>query len=150
MQLITHWIDPNPNLLSGQQPVFVLERLLAHGEKAKGGVFNQAQVARAGTFWVPQDFVTLDESQVVPWYFTQAGDYVRIPVFAYKTLTQQAASVLATGLEIGLNALARYWRQCSDPPLKIHLVLGNTCSDLHPQGEDSYRCYVGLAIQTKE
>lgn len=147
MIVVPHWIDPTPNLASGVKPTLVLERELAHGTKPNGGLFNQSKVARTGEFWVAQTSVV---SEPVLWTFCREGDFVRIPVSAYRSATRYASSVLAVGLEIGLAAMASLRKHTPVDPLIVHLVLGNQCTDLSPYGEDAYRCYVGIAIQTKE
>ena len=48
MNVVPHWIDVRPNLSMGVQPVMVLERPLAHGDYAKGNLFNKAEIARVG------------------------------------------------------------------------------------------------------
>lgn len=146
MNVVPHWIDVRPNLSMGVQPVMVLERPLAHGDYAKGNLFNKAEIARVGHYWVAQSNVVGSGMDTL-WTLTRDGQYVRVPVFAYRTPQRAAAAILATGLEIGMAAIDGLRQHTSDRPLAVHLVLGHECTDLAP--EDAYRCYVGIAIQTK-
>ena len=85
----TKWIDVNGNLQSQQQPVFFLERALLHGDKAKGGIFNVAEVARKGDYWTASSPLPTE----IDWSNTKTGEHVRVPVFAYRT-TQKAITAL--------------------------------------------------------
>lgn len=138
------WIDPVPNLLAQQQPVQMIERELLHGTKPKANLFNTSEVARVGNYWVPQNSVTQEGTL---WTVAKEGQYVRVPVMAYKTVSRSAAHIFATGLTVGLAAFMSLQAHTNERPVRIYLVLGNICSDLHPQ-EDAFRCYVGIAIQT--
>lgn len=145
MNLAVHWIDVRPNLLTGQQPVMMLERPLAHGDQPKGNLFNKAEVGRVGHYWVPQS--SLVGAMDVVWTLTRDGQFVRVPVFAYRTVARAGSAIMATGLEIGMAAVAGLRQHTSDMPIAVHLVLGHECTDLAP--DDAYRCYVGIAFQTK-
>lgn len=145
MKFHLHWLDVSVNLAAGLQPVFMVERPLAHGEDRRGGVFAAAEVGRLGDFWVPKSpVVGVDE---VSWAVTRHGELVRVPVTAYRTPTRAASSILATGLELGFAALAALTAtQTKAVPTDVHLVIGHECTDLQP--EDAFRCYVGIAIVT--
>ena len=129
MKTIVHWIDPLPNLASGIQPSMNLSRKISDEH------------------WIPQTSVI---GSPVLWTVCRSGDVLRVPVFAYRSASRYAPSVFVAGLEIGLATLADLRKHTSGNPLIVHLVLGNQCTDLSPYGEDAYRCYVGIAIQTKE
>lgn len=147
MQIVCHWIDPNPSLQTGVRPIFGFRRDLCHGNKSSGGLFNTAKVAGTAEHWIPQTSVLVDPVQ---WVVCKSGDVVLVPVSAYRSTTRFAPSLFAAGLEIGIAAVTKLRQHTNDVPLAVHLVLGNPCTDLGPTGVDAYRCYVGIAIQTKE
>jgi len=140
------WIDVRPHLLSGEQPVFMMQRPLAHGHSAKGGLFNTAEIAKVGEHWVPHGPVL--DVEDVQWGITKVGDLVRVPVFAYKTQHLAPASIWGLGLQIGLAAVVHLRKHTTDIPRAAMLVLGHECMDLRP-AEEAYRCFVGIALQTK-
>lgn len=140
----TVWMDVSPYLLSGAPPVAVYQRPLAHGTSPKVAGWSAAQIARVGDFWVPQGPV-LGEGP--GWSVSKGGDYVRIPVFAYKTQQRALSTIFGLGIQIGLAALADLRNHTQDVPRGAVLVLGHECHDLAP--EDTFRCYVGVAVRTK-
>ena len=141
------WLDVTENLREGNQPVFMHERPLVHGNKPKGGLFNTAEVARTGEFWVPTTPVLdIDEIQ---WSKTACERYVRVPLHAYRTRDRALASVFVAGLEIGTRAMASLALRYKQEPQDITLIVGHECTDLISQGVSQFRCYVGLAIRTK-
>ncbi len=141
----TQWIDVRQHLASGQQPVFLLERPLLHGQSSKGGVFGIAEVARVGDYWVPEDDPITGDGK---WAVCRSGTHVRVPILAYRTQERALASIWGLGVQLGLAALASIRQHTSDPPTELHMILGHECSDLAPQFS-AFRCYVGIAIRTK-
>lgn len=139
-----HWIDVTMNLASQQQPVFLLERPLAHGTQPKGGVFNVAEVAREGTFWCPTS--DLNHYQV-QWSKTSKDQYVRIPVFAYKTEKPFESVLMGMAIQLGMQAMESLRHQTAAEIVKTVLVLGHQVHHLQGGG---YRGYVGVAFHTKE
>lgn len=140
------WLDVRPHLAQGQQPVVLVQRPLLHGESAKGGVFGIAEVARLGTYWVPEaDVLTTDGG----WTFAKSGAHVRAPVIAYRTPERALASIWGLGIQIGVAALASLRARTDAVPTECHLLLGHECSDLSPHAS-AFRCYVGLAIRTED
>jgi hypothetical protein len=136
------WIDITPYLISGEQPIYMLQRPKAHSEpKAWAG---STQIACLGEFWVPQGPVFGGEQA---WSVTKTGDMVRVPVFAYK-VPRSLASIWGMALQIGLAAVADLRHHTNDIPSEVTLVLGSDCTDLSPM-EEMYRCYAGIAIRTK-
>jgi hypothetical protein len=135
------WIDVDPYLANGQRPVYMLERQLAHGTNPNGGVFNVAQVARLGEFWVPQ--APLLPGADPDWSVVKTGDHVKIPVTAYRC-DRALASVFALGLQLGLLAAGEFVRRTLKPPEAVYLVLGHTVTDLG----DGFRCYAGVALRS--
>lgn len=140
------WLDVSENLARREQPVAVLRRKLLHGERANGGVFANAQVARVGRFWVPVTPLTGDAP--AEWSLTDAGDLVRVPISAYRTQNASEASVFACGLSVGLRAMQQFYEKTGEPARQLHMYLGHQCDPL--PGHEAYRCYVGLAIRTDE
>lgn len=143
MKFVVEWIDVRAFLQIREQPVYMIKRPLAHGDNPKGNVFNVAEIAKVGEHWVPQADVFNDAQ----WSFTKAGDMVRVPIVAYK-VDRTLASILGLGLQIGLAAVADLRNYTSDVPHTVILVIGHECTDLAP-AENLFRCYVGLALQTK-
>jgi hypothetical protein len=140
------WVDVRPYLAAGQQPVFLLERPLLHGNSPRGGIFGIAEVAREGVFWVPNtDPVTTDGG----WTQTLTGAHVRIPVLAYRTQERAIAGIWGLGLQLGFAAMLKLRQRTEDMPESLHIVLGHECTDLASEGVDAFRCYVGIAIRTK-
>lgn len=139
------WVDVRPYLAQGVQPVFMLERPLLHGHAAKGGVFGVAEVARTGTYWVPEDDPLTTDGH---WAVTKAGAHVRVPVLAYRTPERALASIWGLGVQLGAAAVASLARRTPARVLAAHLILGHECSDLTPHAS-AFRCYVGLAIQVE-
>jgi hypothetical protein len=82
----------------------------------------------------------------VQWSFTQTGDHVRVPVFAYKTRERAPATIWGTALQLGMRAVESLRQTTSHPLISCTLVLGDTCHDL----ADGYRCYVGMTFRTKD
>lgn len=140
------WINHSHYIAMGVvEPTFYLERPLLHGESARGGVFGIAEVARLGTFWVPESDPTDPDCR---WGKTNSGTYARIPILAYRTQERGLASIWALGIKIGLAALTAIRQHTDDPPLECHMILGHECTDLAPQFS-CFRCYVGLAFRTE-
>lgn len=140
------WLDVRPHLAAGRQPVVLVERPLLHGQSAKGGVFGIAEVARLGTYWVPNaDVITTDGG----WQFTKSGAHVHVPVIAYRTPERALSSIWALGLQLGMAAIESLRRRTPDLPAECHLLLGHECTDLLPAAA-AFRCYVGFAIRTEE
>lgn len=138
------WVDVRPYLAVGQQPVFLLERPLLHGNSAKAGVFGIAEVARSGTFWVPEDDPIQADGR---WAVTKTGTHVRVPILAYCTKERALASIWGLGVQLGLASLASLRQHTSDAPTELHMILGHECTDLSPAGLSAFRCYVGLAVR---
>lgn len=143
MDFKIEWVDVRPYLHSGQQPVFMLPRE-THGTTKQTYGFNAAEVAKLGEHWVPQGSVDGE----VPWGVTRAGDMVRIPLWGYKTTSRSFAEIWGMGLRIGMAALSQLRQYTNDVPKAAVLVLGHDVTDLAPL-EDAFRCYVGVAVQTK-
>lgn len=143
MNFTVHWIDVRPNVLSGQQPVFLLQRP-SHGTKGSTYGFASAEVARLGEYWVPQAPVLSGDA----WSFTRTGELVRIPVHAYKTEQRAIASLWGLALQVGMAAMLELRNHTPDIPQEVTLVLGHECTDLYP-AEEAFRGYVGLAFKTK-
>ncbi len=147
MQFNVEWLDINPYLTSRQQPVFMIERPLPESAQGKvnGGVFLTAQVARTGRWFVPVSPLA-DEVENLEWSDTHTGDFVRVPVFAYRTKERAIASIWGTGLQFGMRALDGLRRCVQTPVESCTLVLGHECHDTN----DAFRCYVGMAFKMKE
>lgn len=145
MKCELRWIDVTPNLALQQIPIFLLERPLAHGTQPKGGVFNVAEVARLGTFWVPQTDL---HQQAIRWSRTASGQYVRVPVFAYRASVPYEAGLFGMAVELGVRAAAQLREHTPFPIDTMTLVLGHQCHVVDAEG--LFRGYLGLAFNTKE
>lgn len=142
------YLDVTPNLISGNLPMYVLERPRLHDEpKAWAGT---TEVARVGRFWVPQLAVFEPDPQ---WCLTQAGDAVLIPVHAYRTTARALSAIFGLGQQIALAAMQSFLsngQSQGERIVGVVQVLGHDCTDLSQQGVDAFRCYVGLAFQVAE
>lgn len=145
MKFDVQWCNVLPNLVTGIPPSFMLERELLHGTNPKGSVFNVAEVVRVGRFMVPQTPVLLDQ---VKWAMTDSGQYVRVPIFAYRTNGRSLSEIWGLGIQIGLAAAESLRSIDPQPPKSAILVLGHECTDLSP--EEAFRCYVGVAFRTDQ
>lgn len=144
MDFQVRWIDVTPNLARKQQPVVLVERPLAHGTAPKGGVFNVAEVARLGTFWVPVSDLNASEIQ---WSKTASGQFVRIPMLGYRSAQPAESALFGMALQLGIKARDALQQQTASPVLCTWLALGHQVHNLGPEG---YRGYLGLAFQIKE
>ena len=144
MDFKIHWIDPSENLASGIQPVLFIERELLHGDKKKGDVFNQAEVARTGTYWTPKQSL-LGPPQ--PWGMTRDGQYVHVPVLAYRSEFFGPSAIFQTGLLLGAAVMDQFKMVSAEQPITLHIVLGTDCTPLPT--ENAYRCYAGFSVQTR-
>jgi hypothetical protein len=148
MIITLRWIDVSPHLAAKQQPVILLERPLLHGNDTKGGLFSTAEVARVGKHWAANG--PLVGADVDPaWRFTREGTHVRVPVNGYVTTSRAKSQILATGLEIGIRAMVSYRQRTPEEPQELILILGHQVDDLHDEGRDNFRCYVGVAVRTE-
>jgi len=144
MQFHVEWLDVNPYISQGMQPTFLLERPLPPSAQGspKGNLFNVAEVARLGKWYVPVSPLNLE---TIEWSFTNSGQHVRVPIFAYRT-GRNCTYVWGTGLEFGARALDSLKTNHNPVVESCTLVLGRECHDLG----DAYRCYVGMAFKVKE
>jgi hypothetical protein len=138
MEIRVFWFGVNASLAAGKPPVFAYERPLARG-RDDGTVFSHAQVARVGKYLTPKAPLT---SQDPEWTVTADGQFVMIPVSAYRTHVRSQAAVFGLGLELGLRAATR---TLAGRVTGVVLVLGDDVTEL----EDGVRCYVGLALQVE-
>jgi hypothetical protein len=140
------WVDVSANLQTGKQPVVMLERALAHGSDKRGGVFSVAEVARVGSYYVPQ--LPLVGPEQPAWSATKSGKHVRVPLHAYLTAERAKSHIVATGFEIGVRAAMGYLELHKSAPKELVLVLGTQVDDLHEEGRNHFRCYVGVAARS--
>ena len=143
MRFEVQWIDVTKNLASGEQPALFLTRPLLHGTDKRGALFSSAEVARVGTFYVPQS--PLVGGTEVKWGVTKAGEHVRVPVEAYRTTTRSLSAIFAVGMEIGMRAIVALQTKTRAEPTIVTLVLGHDVTDM--PNEDAFRCYVGMSIR---
>ena len=143
MKFDVQWIDVTKNLVEGTQPVLFLKRPLLHGTDKRGALFASAEVARTGTYYVPQS--TLVGPVEVEWGVTKQGEHVRVPVEAYRTTVRSLSAIFAVGMEIGMRAVVALQRKTRAEPNLVTLVLGHDITDL--PDENAFRCYVGMAIR---
>jgi len=145
MDIVHHWFDVAPFIAAKRQPSIMIERELIRGDDPKGGIFNVAEVARRGEFWVPSSPLT-DDLDTVEWSTTKDGEYVRVPVHGYKTNERALASILACGVSLGLRGVESFQRRTQKHVGQVVLVLGNECTDLLTEQQNNFRCYLGLAV----
>lgn len=143
MRFDVHWLDVNPFLTQHRQPMFALRRELAHGSEAKGGLFNVAEVARSGTYYVPTSDLNKEQ---IEFSLVKSGEYVRIPIHAYRTTERALATILGTAIQLGISARDGLARQYQVEVEHTVLVLGHEVHDLLQNG---FRCYAGLAFKIK-
>lgn len=148
-----HYLDVTPNLQSLQQPVFLLERELVHGDDPKGGLFNAARVARRGEYYVPVGPLAIGMGGPPPKFaMTKKTDHVRIPLMHYEVAGDPSLSgAVAVGLKLGIDLVAEAVRQVqtiNDKPVtRAVLVVGHECHSVTcNDGSPAMRCYVGLAL----
>lgn len=142
MQIQAHWLDVTQHLASGIQPVFMLERPLLRGDKPRGGLFASSEVARRGRYWVAAGDLL---SAPVRWSLVHTGQYVRVPVFAYKTSSRALSAILAMGVMLGMRGADSVRGVTAEEIVTAVMVLGHECADTG----DGFRTYVGLAFETK-
>ena len=135
------WVDVTESLRRSVQPIMVLERSPIHTQgKAWSG---PSEVARTGEFVVPDSPVT---DNVIKWVTTVSGNFVRVPLHAYKTNVPDSVSALfGLGLQLGLQAAGQLAQQ-KIVPIHVTLVLGHEC---HRMADGIYRGYVGFSFRTK-
>lgn len=140
-----HWINVNPYLERKEQPVFMLQRPLLHGDTKSGGVFNIAEVARVGTYYTPTSAINEAEPK---FSLTKSGDLVRIPVFAYRTQIRALSSILGVAMQLGISATYRLQQIVRGDEIEsVTMILGHECHEL-PE-PDGFRCYAGLSFKMK-
>lgn len=145
MKFETCYVDVNPYLATGQQPVSLIERQLPQGHGTQGSLLRVTETGRCGTFWVPDGHLLASDS--LSWSMTETGQYVRVPIEAYRTQEKALATLLGLALQIGMVAVDSLRQYTSDRPQVVTLLLGHEC----PVTEDgqAFRCFIGVAIRTK-
>lgn len=147
MNVLLHWFDVSEHLRQQQQPLVMIERPRVGGNARDphGDLFSVATVGRFGEFWVPEAPLLVPD---LKWSITAQGDFVRVPMHAYRTMAMAKGSIMATGVELGMRAIVSLSTKCPKPPAEITLVLG---SEVHvvttEEGNKVYRCYLGVAIR---
>lgn len=137
------WLEVAPFVLAGQRPIALLPRAKAHaGSKPWAGA---TQIGSLSEFWVPKSSPLEPD---IEFSHTRSGDLIHVPLFAYRTVHRLLPSILALGVQVGMAVIAEMRKHTADPAKHVILVLGTECTDLSPAFE-CYRCYVGVAVQTK-
>ena len=142
MKIHTTYLDVDPYLAKGEQPIWFLERPLLHGNQPNAGVFNTTEIARRGTFWVPGN----PDQRPIEWSMVNQGQYVRVPIWAIRTSGPIASEIPQYGLVYGVRLMDSLREHTRDPVLELVLFMGENVHAL----SDGYRFYVGLAFKTKE
>ena len=127
MKFNVQWFDASTHVGSGEQPAAIVKIARPFKE-----------------FWVAQSQAFDDEGV---WSIVVSGDYLRVPVFAYKTAQPTLETVFGVGVEIGVS-LMRQLDERADRISEAVLVLGKTCDDMRPE-EEAYRTFVGAAFKLK-
>lgn len=148
MQYDVRYFDVNAQVVNGHQPCIVISRPLMHGSDPKGGVFNKAQVARRGEYWVPQN--RLFEGPL-KFSLTKQGELVRIPMWDYAVNDSALSAAVAFGITVGMEltsqALQEIQTATNKPVTKALIVLGHECHGITlNDGKAGLRCYAGLAL----
>ena len=140
------WADVTNHVDAGIQPTFLFERPLAHGDSLNnGGMYASAEVARLGTFWVPQTNLHVPE---IDWAFTKTGQHVAIPIFGYDSVDRVESIIFWMGIQLGLQALDSLKTRLPRAKIvKTVMVLGNKVDTIPDKG---YRGYLGLAFEVEE
>lgn len=142
MRFTLHWFDVAPYRDGSVAPQFTIERPLPSGRSANAaGMFAAGEVSRLGEFWVPTLSIYSARQE---WSVTKSGQYVRVPILAYRTKGRTLPHILATGLSLGLEVLRTAEFDTSRIG-EITIVLGNECTDL--AADEAFRCYVGMAFR---
>jgi hypothetical protein len=149
MQYNVQWLDVTNNLATGVQPIYMFKRQLLHGTEPKGGVFNVAQVACRGEFWIPQG--NLLRGCPVQFAHTKQGEWVRIPMFDYPSQVRSVADVFRVGIQLGVELASRAIQQIQTRTNRVvdHtvMILGHDKTDINLlDGTPAFRCYAGLAL----
>jgi hypothetical protein len=139
------WHDVSEGLRTNQQPVVIMERAMVTSADRPAGWKETTQRARIGTYWVPVSSV---HEAYIEWRMTKQGDYVQVPLVAYKTQIRSAVALFGAGIEIGMRAMHAIQQQTSSPIEEVHLCLGHTHYDLYP--EDGFRACVGVSIRVAD
>lgn len=140
MRFSVRWIDVEAGLLTGIQPTFMLRR----GD----GLPDSSEDHRS--YWVPQRDLLGDFSSSPrdgpavasgghDWSVCRSGEFVRVPLFAYRTVHHSKPGVLCLGAELGMRALAAFGTRGT--VCECILVVGSECTDLRPK-LDACRCYM--------
>ncbi len=148
MQYDVRYFDVNQQVANGHQPVIVISRPLMHGTDPKGGVFNQAKVARRGEYYVPQNRFFEGPLKFV---LTRQGELVRIPMWDYPTdapaISAAGALCLQMGIELTSQALQEIQTTTNKPVTKALIVMGHEWhSIVLKDGNPGLRGYVGVAL----
>ena len=149
MRYDVRYIDVNPNVASGQQPIYMLQRELVHGDDPRGGVFSQAKVGRRGEYWVP--VTRLFDAGPVQFAATKQSEFVRVPLWDYPINKRALSTSIAFGIQLGVELLSQAIEEVrtrtNHPVTKAVIVIGHECHDItQSNGEPGLRCYVGLAL----
>lgn len=128
------------HLLAGQQPIVLLDRPFVGGVPDAGrNVFLNVKVARTGVFYTATSDLLQPEIQ---WALTEKGEKVRVPVFAYRTLSPNFASLVGTGVQLGLKALENLGKTRGAPE-SAYLLLADEVHSV----DGGYRFYLGLTFR---
>lgn len=117
MKFIDKYIDVDQHIERKQQPIFMLD-------------FTPGKEYHVAT--------TSIATEDIEWSISRAGDKVRIPIFAYKTVEKADTSVWGAGIQCGLRAIHSW----GDKPDSVVLIFGDKCHEV----EEGYRVYLGLAM----
>jgi hypothetical protein len=117
------WVDVTQHLASGEQPLILLPR-------DKSSTFY---TLTSGAFEEPK------------WSMCRTGDFVRVPMHAYRTASHARGAVFGLGVQLGI--LAESLRHAHGIVATLaNVLLGSQCTDLRPNF-DAYRCYLGISFR---
>ena len=146
MDFKLHWHSVNENLKRGIQPLVMIERPCVGGNARDphGDLFSVAKVGRTGEFWVPVSHLLMPDVQ---WSLTVQGEYVKVPLFAYRTPQKARGAIFAVGVELGMRAMLSLCKKSPKPPIEVTLIMGSEVHTIATDAGEVYRAYLGIAIR---
>lgn len=144
MQFVSKWVDVTKHLISGEAPTYLLERPLAHGQaKAWAGT---TEIGRIGEFWTPRSPIVAGSD--MQWGLTKTGEFVRIPVHAYRISSAAPSVLIAFGMQLGILAVEALRDHTLTVIEEATLLLGDTCHTIDEE-PGVLRCYAGITFRLK-
>jgi hypothetical protein len=139
-----YYKDIKPFLQTGEQPSHVFQREKVHDQpKAWAG---PSEVACRGKYWTPRFPAFYGEQQ---WLFCDSGQYVTVPIQAYRTKQRALTDIFGLGQQVALALMLSFQENVPEKILRVIQILGTDCTDLIYENVEAFQCYVGIAFQTE-